>query len=83
MDGEYFNMKEIKAEIKLGDCRDVLKAYPENTFDLVFTSPPYADSRKQTYGGIHPDEYVKWFLPRSEQFLRTLKHTGSFVLNID
>jgi hypothetical protein len=24
--------------------------------DLVFTSPPYADQRKKTYGGIHPDE---------------------------
>lgn len=52
------------------------------TIDLIVTSPPYADSRKSTYGGIHPDRYVEWFLPRSEQFLRALKPTGSFVLNI-
>ncbi|MGL5036124.1 MAG: DNA-methyltransferase [Microcystaceae cyanobacterium] len=46
------------------------------------TSPPYADSRKNTYGGIHPDHYVEWFLPISEQLLRVLKDDGSFILNI-
>jgi len=46
------------------------------------TSPPYADQRKSTYGGIHPDKYVEWFLPTSEQLLRVLKPTGTFVLNI-
>ena len=75
-------MKEIRAEIRQGDCLDVLKAYPDATFDLVFTSPPYADSRAKTYGGIKPGQYVEWFLPRSEQLLRVSKPTGSFVLNI-
>ena len=46
------------------------------------TSPPYADRRKNTYGGIAPEKYVEWFLPRSEQFLRVLKPTGTFILNI-
>jgi site-specific DNA-methyltransferase (adenine-specific) len=46
------------------------------------TSPPYADQRKNTYGGIHPDKYVSWFLPISEQLLRVLKPTGTFILNI-
>ena len=50
--------------------------------DLIVTSPPYADQRKSTYGGIHPDEYVEWFLPISEQLLRVLKPTGTFILNI-
>jgi site-specific DNA-methyltransferase (adenine-specific)/site-specific DNA-methyltransferase (cytosine-N4-specific) len=50
--------------------------------DLIVTSPPYADQRKSTYGGIHPDKYVEWFLPVSEQLLRVLKPTGTFVLNI-
>lgn len=50
--------------------------------DLIFTSPPYADQRKSTYGGIHPDNYVDWFLPISEELLRVLKPTGTFVLNI-
>ncbi len=69
-------------QIILGDCGEVLKGFPENSIDLIVTSPPYADSRKKTYGGVHPDDYVAWFLPRSEQFLRVLKPTGTFILNI-
>jgi len=65
-----------------GDCEQVLKQLPENSVDLIFTSPPYADQRKHTYGGVAPDEYVAWFLPKAEQLLRVLKPTGTFVLNI-
>jgi site-specific DNA-methyltransferase (adenine-specific) len=65
-----------------GDCVDVLKQIPDNSIDLIFTSPPYADQRKHTYGGVKPDEYVNWFMPRAEQFLRVLKPSGTFVLNI-
>ena len=55
-----------------GDCEEILKKFPDNSIDLIFTSPPYADQRKKTYGGIKPDEYVHWFLPKAEQFLRIL-----------
>lgn len=75
-------MKTFTAEIKHGDCLDVLGEYPDNSFDLIVTSPPYADKRKNTYGGVAPEKYVEWFLPRSEQFLRVLKPTGTFILNI-
>ncbi|MCE0483669.1 MAG: site-specific DNA-methyltransferase [Methylacidiphilales bacterium] len=75
-------MPDYKAEIILGDCRDSLKKFPDESFDLIFTSPPYADSRRNTYGGIRPDEYVEWFAHRSLEFYRVLSHTGSFVLNI-
>ena len=71
-----------KTEIIQGDCLEVLKPFSDDIFDLIITSPPYADRRMQTYGGIKPEQYVEWFLPRSEQFLRVLKPTGSFVLNI-
>lgn len=75
-------MREIKTNILLGDSKDVLKTLADNTVDLIVTSPPYADQRKNTYGGIHPDKYVEWFLPISEQLLRVLKPTGTFILNI-
>lgn len=65
-----------------GDCKEILEDFPEDCVDLIFTSPPYADQRRNTYGGIKPSEYVDWFLPRSEQFFRVLKPTGTFVLNI-
>lgn len=68
--------------IKQGDCLNVLADYDDNYFDLIITSPPYADARAKTYGGVKPDEYVDWFLPRSAEFLRVLKPTGTFILNI-
>lgn len=69
-------------QMLLGDCEEVLKSFPDNSIDLIVTSPPYADSRKNVYGGIHPDKYVEWFLPKSKEFLRILKPTGTFILNI-
>jgi DNA modification methylase len=63
-----------------GDATSIPLA--DDSVDLIVTSPPYADQRKEVYGGIHPDHYVDWFLPRAAQLQRVLKPTGSFVLNI-
>ena len=75
-------MKEIKSDVFLGDCKEVLKTFEENTIDLIVTSPPYADRRKNTYGGIEPEKYVEWFLPITNELFRVLKSDGTFVLNI-
>jgi len=75
-------MVEVEAKLLNGDCREVLKTLPDNSIDLIFTSPPYADSRSATYGGVKPGDYVNWFLPISTELLRVLKPTGTFVLNI-
>ncbi len=75
-------MSSVTAKLILGDCRTELKHLPDNSIDLIFTSPPYADSRKNTYGGIRPEEYVEWFLPISAELLRVLKPDGTFILNI-
>ena len=74
--------QKIETDIRLGDCLKVLSEIPDNQFDLIVTSPPYADSRAKTYGGIKPDKYVEWFLPRTQEMLRVLKPTGTFILNI-
>ncbi len=56
---------KFENRILQGDCEQVLKAFPDDSVDLIFTSPPYADQRKNTYGGIKPDDYVDWFMPRA------------------
>ena len=66
----------------LGDCQTALREVPDDSVRLIVTSPPYADARKNSYGGIHPDEYVQWFLPRAEEFRRVLCHDGTFILII-
>ena len=63
-------------------CPAMLAVMDAESVDLVVTSPPYAERRKNAYGGIPADEYVEWFLPISAELLRVLKPTGSFVLNI-
>ena len=65
-----------------GDAGVELLKRPPESVDLIVTSPPYADSRKRSYGGLHPDVYVAWFAPIAAQLFRVLKPTGSFVLNI-
>ena len=75
-------MKNFTDKIFNGDCLKVLPKLPKNCVDLIVTSPPYADNRKSTYGGIPIKTYVKWFLPISSQLKRVLKPNGSFILNI-
>ena len=73
---------KITVDLYFGDCKEELKKIESNSVNLIVTSPPYADQRKSIYGGVHPDRYVEWFLPISEQLLRVLKPTGTFILNI-
>lgn len=73
---------KVTTEIILGDCKEELKFLPSNSVDLIVTSPPYADQRKDVYGGVPPQQYVDWFLPISAQLFRVLKPTGTFILNI-
>jgi site-specific DNA-methyltransferase (adenine-specific) len=58
---------EIRTDLFLGDSKQMLKKLPDNSVDLIVTSPPYADQRKGTYGGIHHDKYVEWFLPITKE----------------
>lgn len=74
--------QKIKTNVILGDCLEVLKKMSDNSIDLIITSPPYADQRKDTYGGIKHDEYAKWFLPITHELLRVLSPKGTFILNI-
>ena len=69
-------------EIYHGNCLDILKGFQDECVNLIVTSPPYADQRKNIYDGASADKYVEWFLPMAEQFKRVLKPEGSFVLNI-
>jgi len=69
-----------------GDCLKIMSEMDEESIDMVFTSPPYADQKKD-YGDvvrkIKPVEYVDWFIPIARNIYRVLKPSGSFVLNIN
>ncbi len=66
----------------LGDSRELLKAMPDDSVNLVFTSPPYALHFKKEYGNVSKADYVEWFLTFAREIHRVLTDDGSFVLNI-
>jgi len=76
------NNNSMLNNIIYGDCKDVLKSIPDESVNLIITSPPYAYNRKSTYGGIPIERYVERFLPISSELKRVLHPQGSFVLNI-
>lgn len=76
------NNPEIRTELVLGDCLEELKKIEAKSVNLIVTSPPYADQRTSTYGGIKPDKYVEWFIPIAAELKRVLKDDGTFIINI-
>ena len=68
-----------------GDCFELIKTLPDNSVDLVITSPPYADivNYGKNISIKKPNEYCDWLLPIFNEIYRVLKPSGSFILNIN
>lgn len=66
----------------LGNSLELLAAMPEDSVDLVVTSPPFALLRQKLYGNKDQSEYVDWLCEFGVQVRRVLKETGSFVLDL-
>ena len=68
-----------------GDCFELIKTLPDESVDLVITSPPYADivNYGKNISIQKPTEYVDWILPLFNEIQRVLKPSGSFILNIN
>ena len=65
-----------------GDSAELLGHLPEQSVDLVMTSPPFALLRQKAYGNKEQDQYVEWLGRFGEAAYRVLKDTGSFVLDL-
>ncbi|MGF1677209.1 MAG: DNA-methyltransferase [Rivularia sp. (in: cyanobacteria)] len=66
----------------LGDSLELIKIIPENSINLIITSPPFALTRKKEYGNESAEKYIEWFLPFANEFKRVLALDGSFVLDL-
>jgi DNA modification methylase len=66
----------------LGDALDLLRAMPDESVNLVVTSPPYALEFKKEYGNEPQAKYVEWFVPFAREVRRVLRANGSFVVNV-
>lgn len=71
-------------KIYQGDSLELLKQIPDNSIDLVITSPPYSTLKVYIDNpGVLADDYVDWFIPYCREIERVIKPTGSFILNIN
>ena len=70
------------------DCLDGMKMMDTKSVDLIITSPPYSDMKEYVdFKGIHPDDYVEWFLPIVKEsyrlkYLNYLKKTKIDTLSV-
>lgn len=78
------NIEEVLSQVIVGDCVEVMSKLPENSIDLVVTSPPYSV-------GINYDTYddnttIEDYLSFSEKWLResyrVLKSDGRICVNV-
>lgn len=65
-----------------GDSRELLKQLPDNSIDLIVTSPPFALQHKKEYGNENQEGYNDWFMEFIPEVRRVLQPHGSFVVEI-
>ena len=68
----------------LGDCLQVLPTLPENSCDLVVTSPPYnLGINYKSFKDTAPrEEFLNWCLAWAAQVKRVMVDDASFFLNV-
>ncbi|MFZ1702004.1 MAG: site-specific DNA-methyltransferase [Pyrinomonadaceae bacterium] len=78
---EHIYQTELGA-MYCSDSLEFMRRMPNDSVDLVVTSPPYALHFKKEYGNANQGDYVSWILPFAKEIKRIIKPSGSFVLNI-
>lgn len=74
--------KTHSGEAYFGDAFELLQCLPNESINLIMTSPPFALQRQKEYGNVDQDEYVDWLLSFTIEVKRVLKSTGSFILDL-
>jgi site-specific DNA-methyltransferase (cytosine-N4-specific) len=74
--------KTVFGSAYLGDAFHLMQCLPDESIDLIMTSPPFALQRKKEYGNVNAEDYVAWFMPFAFQFMRILKERGSLVIDM-
>lgn len=64
------------------DSKNVLSSLPDNSINLVLTSPPFPLQRKKEYGNKEQHEYIDWLLEFAQLIYKKLKDDGSFVIDL-
>jgi len=65
-----------------GDSLDLLRQLPDDSVQLVMTSPPFALQRQKEYGNKEQHEYIDWLAEFATLVHQKLRRDGSFVLDL-
>lgn len=77
----------MQVDIRIGDCRELLAAMPDQSVNCVVTSPPYFGLRDYGHDrqiGLEqtPDEYVAEMVAVFHEVRRVLRDDGTLWLNL-
>jgi site-specific DNA-methyltransferase (cytosine-N4-specific) len=65
----------------IGDSIELLSELPDESVNLVITSPPFALQRQKEYGNLDQHAYIDWFVEFARIVHRKLRKDGSFVVD--
>lgn len=71
-----------KGSCMVGDSLDLIPTLPDNSVNLVITSPPFALLRQKSYGNLEQTEYVDWLCSFGKLVYDKLRNDGSFVIDL-
>ena len=76
--------KKFENKIIVGDSETVLRNFPDNCIDLIFTSPPYnfGLEYENHRDGINWQEYFDKLFRIFKECIRVLKYGGRIVVNV-
>lgn len=69
-------------EAYVADSLEMLAQLPDNSVNLVMTSPPFALQRKKDYGNKDQHEYIDWLAEFASLVYQKLTPDGSFVVDL-
>lgn len=74
-------------KIIVGNCFDLIQDIPDNSIDLVVTSPPYFNQRNYNHAEqvgqeSTPPEYIGIMVILMREMVRVIKPTGSILMNM-
>ena len=76
----------VACRVVCGDNRDIIPDLPDDSIDLVVTSPPYFQQRQYSSTGLGNesdlDEYLDNIISTLRQITRVMKPTGNIVYNM-
>jgi DNA modification methylase len=59
-----------------------IQLIPNNSVDLILTSPPYPLTTKKAYGNLNPAAHLDWLASLASGWKEKLTDTGSLILNL-